>query len=102
MAEYDFDIGLQEEEFVRVNNASFTRTRVNGKLVESEGPKFSFEAMVVSRKKFINIKLPNDVFLITIELEMLDKEQIPEIVSHIKTSIPTVYEDYQPPTEDDQ
>lgn len=95
IAEYDFDPGLYPEDIVFIHNASFFRTKRNGKFVLGDEQKFSFEAQVLRRRKIIEPGVPKDSFTLLIELEIADKEQIPEIVRLCKTESPGHYEDYE-------
>lgn len=87
IAQYDFDPGLYEGDSVRVHEAPFCNTRVNGVLVKGDGPSFSFVAMVKRREKIIGYGEPSKLTL-EIELEIADKEQIPEIIETLVQNFP--------------
>lgn len=95
IAEYDFDPGLYPEDIVFIHDTSFHQTKRNGKLVEGDEQKFSFEAQIFKRRKIIKPGAPKDSFTLLIELEIADKEQMPEIVRLCKTTFPGQYEDYE-------
>jgi hypothetical protein len=95
VAEYDFDPGLYPQDMIRINGTPLVRTRRNDKLVLDDGPKFSFDAQVLRRRKIINFDKPESSFILLIELEIADKEQLPEIIKLYKETFPGTYEDYQ-------
>lgn len=99
VARYDFDPGLQPGDEVRINNAPFVRTRRNGQPVEGDDPKFSFWAQVLKRRKIVEPGAGGDKFFLLIDVEIADKELLPEIVSYFKETFPGGYEDYRPPIE---
>jgi hypothetical protein len=92
VARYDFDPGLHPKDAVYVQDAAFFSTRRNGELVRSDGPRFNFDAQVVRRNKVVTSGPPSSLVLF-IELEVADKEQIPEMVNSVKQVFPE-YEDY--------
>lgn len=95
IAEYEFDPGLAPGDVVNVNNASFIQTIRNGERVAGNDPKFSFEAQVLRRRKIIEPGVAKDSFLLLIDLEIANKELIPEIVKLCKDTFPGEYEDYE-------
>lgn len=95
IAKYDFDPGLYPEDIVYIHDASFFQTKRNEKVVEGDEQKFSFEAQVLRRRKIIEPGVPKDSFTLLIELEIADKEQMPEIVRLCKTTFAGQYEDYE-------
>lgn len=94
VARYDFDPGLSIGDEIYVENAEFIRTVRSGEVVDGDGPKFSFTGQVLRRVKAVRHQAPKDKFLLFIEVEIADKEQIPEIVNKIKQAFPGDYQDY--------
>lgn len=113
IARYSFDPGLQFGDEVRINDATFTQEwKTEGRYekgerqqiirqVEGTGPKFSFDARVIGRKKVIEPKVPEDSFVLKIGLEIADKEQMPEMVNYLKETFPGKYEGYLPSPTDE-
>ena len=86
IASYDFDPGLEVEEQVKVNDASFFQIKRNGKRVRStQVERFSFQAIVKERTKIVEPDFEIDAgevvdkLTLLIVLEVADKEQLPEI-----------------------
>jgi hypothetical protein len=73
IAKYEFDPGLQPGQKVNVTDLCWGF---------GEGESFSFEALVTLRKYQIEPqgKHQNDIFRVSIGLEMADKEQLPRLV----------------------
>jgi hypothetical protein len=93
VAKYDFDPGLQHGDSIRINNAPFiTRTR-DDVPIKSERT-FSFDAQILHRRRYINCDVPADKFILAIEIEIADKEVIPEIVDYFQETFPGQYERY--------
>jgi hypothetical protein len=94
IASFDFDPGLYEGDCVLVKDATFLIPRVNGVKVESSRPRFSFEGLVIRRYGMIEVGV-NDAFVLFINLEIADKEQIPAITDILKNFSPECV-DYNP------
>lgn len=97
VAEYDFDPGLQKGDSIRINQASFIKRTRDGVPIKRE-PTFSFEAQVLARKRYINCDVPNDKFILAIEIEIADKEIYPAIVNLFQETFPGQYEACPPQT----
>jgi hypothetical protein len=97
IASFSFDPGLYEKDLVLVRNAAFLTTKVNGVKVDGSGQKFSFEGLVIKRRKMVEVGA-NDTFVLMITLEIADKEQVPEITDMLK-KISSKYVDYRPDTD---
>jgi len=91
VATYDFDAGLQPKDHIRINNAAFMTSARDGVPTRTE-PTFSFDAMVLNRKRYVNCAVPQDKFILAIEIEIADKEVIPAIVEHLQTRFPGSFE----------
>jgi hypothetical protein len=89
---------LRPGDSVRVDNASLVKSKVDGKYVEGNDSKFSFDAQVLRRITFINPEIENKI-LILIEIEIAGKEVIADIRSYLETEYPGVFERH-PLTED--
>jgi hypothetical protein len=99
IASFNFDPGLYEGERILVRDATFVTTRVEGVKVEGSGLKFSFEGLVIKRRKVVEVGV-HDTFVLLIDLEMADKEQVPTITDMLKKFSPK-YVDYKPETDQD-
>jgi hypothetical protein len=75
VAKFDYDPGLHEGDEVSIAELKWGY---------GESHSFSFNAMVTARRKQIRPGEP-DVLRLNIQLEMADKEQIPQMVEVLKT-----------------
>jgi hypothetical protein len=97
VARYNFDPGLRPGDTVHLNDVSFISRTINGRPAPPRGPKFTFAAQVLSRESRIEPGVEEDDFVLSIQLEIADKEQIPEITRLLKEKFPESFEDYSSP-----
>ncbi|MGF1461277.1 MAG: hypothetical protein ACFBSG_19895 [Leptolyngbyaceae cyanobacterium] len=88
IAEFEFDPGWVVGEEIHIKDASLTRNRRDGHRIRKETtPRFSFLGQVIGRRKIVEVDFQDegnqvfDKYTLAIELEVADKEQIPDMVA---------------------
>jgi len=91
VAEFEFDPGWVIGEEIHIKDASLTRTRRNGHRIRKDStPRFSFLGQAIGRKKIVEVDFQDedsqvfDKYTLAIELEVADKEQVPEMVAKME------------------